>query len=214
MNPLDFNDADNQRSGDLIPNGTMCKLIMSIRPGGEPSSGGWLTPSKDTDALYINAEFTVSDGPFARRKLWQNLVMSGGKVNDKGESIAANISRATLRAILESARGILPTDMSEAAQAKRRVRGFEEFDGMEFVAKIGVEKGKDGYQDKNRIAAVTTPDKKEYQQVMSGVYAPAPAAAPAGGTSAPAWAGGGSGAPAAVAPQNQAPKSPVPAWAQ
>ena len=215
---LDYNDAPEQRSGDLIPNGTICKLIMTIRPGGESSSDGWLTESKTSDSVYINAEFTVTDGPFARRKLWQNLTMAGGKTNDKGESIAANISRATLRAILESARNILPTDMSEAAMAKRRVQGFSEFEGLEFIAKVGVEKGKDGYQDKNKIAAIVTPDKaKEYTAAMAGDYSPVQVS-PA--TKAPAWAGGGGAAapgtqPNMPPPANTAakPKTPTPSWA-
>lgn len=212
---FDFNDANQQQFGDLIPDKTIAKVIMTIKAG---SAGpeGWLTESKTSDAMYISAEFTVLEGPFANRRLWQNLVVSGGKQNEKGQSIAGEVSRSTLRAMLESARNIQPTDMSEAACTKRRVQSFGEFDQMVFVAKIGIEKGKDGYQDKNKILAVITPDKAEYQQIMNGqpvtsgaAAAPSPWTAQQGnsGTSAPSWASGP--APA----QTDSPKSTIPSWA-
>lgn len=221
----DFNDADQQRGGELIPDKTIAKLVMSIRPGGA-GPGGWLTYSSTSDAEYISGEFTVLEGPFARRKLWQNFVITGGKTNDKGQSIAGEISRATLRAILESSRNINPSDMSPAACEKRRVQSFEEFDGMEFLARIGIQKGKDGYEDKNKISVVITPDKKEYAQYHSGtlpaVGQPATAGTPAWasnqqkqttpqqqGTATPAWASGPP--PASAEPQK---KVTIPSWAE
>jgi hypothetical protein len=211
---FDYNDADQQRSGELIPEKTVCKLMMTIRPG-NAGPEGWLTDSASSDAQYLNAEFTVLEGPFVNRKLWQNMVVSGGKQNEKGQSIAGEITRSTLRAMLESARNIQPTDMSEAACVKRRVQSFSEFDQMIFVAKIGIEKGKDGYQDKNKIAVVITPDKKEYQAVMSEWAVSEVAPSPFGGGSAqggispaPSWAFG-----SAPTVATSTPKSTVPAWA-
>ena len=201
-NYTDYNDAERQL-GELIPNGTICKLVMSIRPGGAGPEG-WLTQSQNSeDVLYLSAEFTVLEGPFARRKLWQNFTMQGGKLNEKGESTAANISRSNLRAILESARNIQPTDMGEKAIAARRISGFGDFDSMVFLAKIGIEKGKDGYADKNTIAGIITPDKKEYQanmqqgqawqapataQPVAGARQPDPAAQKQSKPAIPAWA--------------------------
>ena len=192
-------------------------------PGPEGGSPNPIPPMSSISA----AEFTVLEGPYARRKLWQNLTFGGGKVNEKGQSIGGEITRSTLRAMLESSRNIQPSDMSEKAVAARRVNGFEEFDGIVFAAKIGIEKGKDNYPDKNKIAAVITPDKKEYQQAMNGGGGHVPAAAP----QTPSWAAGqappqaqtGSQAPQwASAPQqpppqagNQTPpKTTVPSWAQ
>lgn len=54
-----------------------------------------------------------------------------------------------LRSILESARGIKPDDGSEAAMNARRVDSYGDFDGLGFVAKIGFEKGMNGYREKN-----------------------------------------------------------------
>jgi hypothetical protein len=50
---------------------------------------------------------------------------------------------------------------------KRRVNGWQDFDGIEFVGKIGVEKDKTGkYSDRNRLQSVITPDSRDYQPVQ------------------------------------------------
>lgn len=149
---MDFNDAESNSGFDLIPLGTVCPLIMSIRPG-TAGEGGWETASKTSDVTYLNCEFQVTAGPFKNRKFWQNMVVSGGKTDENGNSKAGNITRSTMRGILESARGIKPDDMSEAAKTKRIVNGYGDFSGLEFTGKIGIEKGSDGYADKNKLLA-------------------------------------------------------------
>src|SRR5690606_26449099 len=104
-----FNNAESGAGDfDLIPDGTICKLIMTIRPG-SVGPGGWLTASNTSDAQYLNAEFTVLEGRYARRKVWQNMTVMGGKVDENGQSKAGMITRSILRAILESARNIQPS---------------------------------------------------------------------------------------------------------
>jgi hypothetical protein len=220
-NYFDFNDADGQRErGTPMPAGTLCKVVLNIRAGGEQSSGGWLTQSKSSDALYLDCELTVLNGEYAKRKLWTNLTVSGGKLNDKGQSIGGNISRATIRAMLESARNISPVDMSNTANAKRQISGFGDLDGLEFAIKVGMEKGKDPYPDKNTISLVVTPEREEYAAIMAAPVAGNPAPV-AGNTAAnrtaaafkPSWAGGA--AAPAPAPQTPAAKTnTTPAWAQ
>ncbi len=188
---FDFNDAEKQ-SYDLIPAGTVCQLTMNLKPGGS-GEGGWIKQSASSDAQMLDAEFTVAEGPFAGRKIWQYLVLSGGKVNERGESIAAGITRSTLRAILESSRGISPDDNSDAASKGRCINGWGDFCGLTFTAKIGIEKDKTGrYNDRNKIQSVITPG-------MNGYAKPPQPAAPAWGAAQPAPA---------------APKSPVPSWAR
>lgn len=150
MSDFDFNNAQSSSGFDLIPNGTVAKMVMTIRPGAA-GDGGWLKQSKSSDALMLDVEFTVTEGPFRNRKIWQNMVVSGGKVDESGNSIAGNITRSTLRAILENARGIAANDESEEAKKKRMVSGYGDFSGLEFVGKIGIEKGQPGYDDKNKL---------------------------------------------------------------
>ena len=225
----DFNNADHQQNGfDLIPAGTIVPLVMNIRPGGA-GEGGWMKASQNSDAEMLDCEFVVESGPYAKRKLWQFMVLSGGKLNDKGDSIAGNISRSTLRAILESARNIMPDDMGDTAMRSRCVNGWQDFCGIVFLAKIGVEKDKTGqYGDKNKIATVITPDMKDYSdggQSANAKLAAAPAATSSSQTASPApkWGGtppSSSSAPAAASPasmppaQSQPQSTPTPAWAR
>lgn len=189
---MDFNNAESNSGFDLIPAGTIVPLIMTIRPG-SVGDGGWETASKTSDVTYLNCEFQVTSGAFRNRKFWQNMVVSGGKTDENGNSKAANITRSTLRGILESARKIKPEDMSEDAKAKRIVTGYGDFSGVEFVGKVGVEKGSDGYEDKNKLVAPVPVTSAQYAGAGSDAK---PGAASAGAmastakvaTGAPAWA--------------------------
>ncbi len=142
----------------------------------------------------LNVEFIVVDGQFAKHRLWERFVLAG---TTDGHAKAAEISRGKLRAILESARGIKPDDVSPQARAARTVK-LADFDGVRFIGKIGIEKGKDkgngtgSYPDRNVLLQVITPDRKDWHAIEQ---APPPkpsdtssaAAAPAT-TSKPAWA--------------------------
>lgn len=161
----DFNDAEDQREYALIPPKTLAKVIMAIRPGGydDPSqgwTGGYATRSEKTGAIYLNAKFTILEGPFAKRVVFGLIGLSSPKGPEW-----SNIGRSFLRAILNSARGIHPVDNSPQAQSARRIKGFSDLDGVEFVARIDVEKDQNG-DDKNVIKAAIQPDHKEYAAVM------------------------------------------------
>jgi len=242
----DLNDVEPHRGGDLIPDGTFAKVTMTIRPGGVDGDGeldkGLLKASNTpgSDVLSLDAEFTVMEGPHARRKFWQLFTVAGGKVDEKGASIGWNISKRIFRAMVDSALGLDSEDMSEAAKQKRQLRGLADLDGITFVAKIAVEPNKDQrYPDQNRLDRPVLPNEKEWRAVMNGEAVPAsptrsraagaaPAAPaqpqpawqqPQGPTApvaagAPAWQHPGAQAPMPAAPQPGAPpaKPAGPAW--
>lgn len=201
MSMYDFNNADEQRSGfDLIPDGTIVPVQLTVRPGGS-GEGAWFKPTNAGDALMLDMEFVVFAGDYAKRKIWQMGIFKGNGTS--GHTKAENITRSLLRAMLESAYNLSPTDDSEAAMAKRRINGPEDLDGLRMVAKIGIEKGKpymkDGVQqpgqDKNKILEMLTPGKDGYAPVdqVRGSVAPSTAAAANGAVqassgSAPSWA--------------------------
>ncbi|WP_051938084.1 hypothetical protein [Ferriphaselus sp. R-1] len=200
MNWNDFNDAEQQTSFDLIPKGTLTKVRMTIKPGGfDDAARGWTdgyaTESFDTGSIYLAAEFVVLEGEFAKRKLWSNI----GLHSPKGDAWA-NMGRTFIRAALNSAYGVLPSDQSSEAQNARRIGSFSALDGIEFVARIDVEKDSKG-EYRNTIKQVIEPDHKDYARLM-GVP-------PKAGT-----------APVAAAPQAKpaTPSRPAsvgkPAWAQ
>ena len=157
----DFNTAGEQRSGDIIPDGTVAPVHLTIRPGNS-GEGGWLKRSKAGDSMALDCEFTVMEGPHAKRKFWSLFTVEG---TTEGHSKAAEISASRIRAILESVHGIRPDDETDAAKGKRRLASWGDLDGARFVAKIGIEKGKHGYKDKNTLAEVITPDRKTWMKM-------------------------------------------------
>jgi hypothetical protein len=99
-----------------------------------------------------------------------------------------------LRAILESARGIKPDDVSESAKAARQVAGWGDFDGLRFMGRIGVQPAQGQYGPKNILLEVITPGRKGWRRVeqqTNGAKPPHQSAAtlaPAGEIVRPAWA--------------------------
>ena len=174
MSYFDFNDANEQSTFDLIPKGTLLRVRMTIRPGGydDPRqgwTGGLATRNPSTSSVYLSCEFVVTEGPYARRKLWSLIGLHSPKGPEWG-----NMGRAFLKAILNSARGIHPADASPQAQSARRIDGFADLEGIEFLAKVDWEKDQHG-QDKAVIKQAVQPDHKDYAALMGGVRAPAPA---------------------------------------
>lgn len=157
----DFNSAGEQRSGDIIPDGTIAPVHLTIRPGNS-GEGGWLKRSKAGDSEALDCEFTITEGPHAKRKFWSLFTIQG---TTEGHQKAGEISASRIRAIIESVNGIRPDDESENARARRRITSWGDLDGVRFIAKIGVEKGRDGYKDKNTLAEVITPDRKQWAKV-------------------------------------------------
>jgi len=219
---FDMNDAEPQKSGELIPDGTFAKVTMTIRPGGTDGQSeidrGLLKASNapGSDVLMVDAEFTVAEGPHVRRKFWQMFTVSGGKVDEHGVSIGWKISKGSFRAMIDSALGLDPQDMSEAAKAKRILRGLADLNGITFVAKIKVEPSDDPrYGDSNKLDRVVLPSEPEWRKVMDGeVLAPSPstrarpkAASPAS-PAAPAWGQPAASPPASAAPAWSRPAQP------
>lgn len=155
----DFNDADSQTSYDLIPKGTIVPVRMTIKPSGydDPSQGwtrGYATRNETSVSVYLNAEFVLLEGHYAKRKVWTLI----GLMSPKGPEWG-NMGRSFVRGILNSARGLSDKDNSPQAQTARRIHGFADLDGIEFLAKIDV--GKDANGDaKNEIRFAVTPEQQ------------------------------------------------------
>jgi hypothetical protein len=183
---IDLNDAPEQRPDSVIPDGTFCGLKMTIRPGGGNIAGcseidlGLFKQSLTSDVAYLDCQFAVCGGPHKGRTFFQNMTVAGGKVGEDGVSKGWNITKSVLRAMVDSALQLDPKDMSEAAKAKRSLRGFHDFDGIEFFARLGIERGgqtPDGgqYPDKNRIAHIVVPGEPQYALLRAGQeVAPSP----------------------------------------
>ena len=205
----DFNDAEQQQGFDLIPKGTLVPVRMTIKPGGhdDPAQGwggGYATESFETGAIYLAAEFVVTGGEHAKRKMWSNIGLHSKKGPTWGQ-----MGRSFIRAALNSARNVHPQDNSPQAAAARRIQGFHELDGLEFLARVDIEKDAKG-QDRNVIKLAVEPDHPEYAKLM-GVP---PKTKTGGGTSGAPATVSASAPYAAPAALQRAPVTGKPAWAQ
>ncbi|WP_417251050.1 hypothetical protein [Castellaniella sp.] len=162
----DFNDAESQQSGfDLIPKGIIVPVRMTILPGGydDPTqgwTGGYATESFETGSVYLSCEFVVLSGEYAKRKVWSLIGLHSRKGPTWGQ-----MGRSFIRAVLNSARNVHPKDESPQAAAARRIQGFADLDGIEFLARIDIEKDGRG-DDKNVIHVAIEPDHPQYAKLM------------------------------------------------
>jgi hypothetical protein len=157
---MNFNDAEQQKEYGLIPADTIAKARLVLKPGND-FSDPLLTRSKNGESCYLDCEFVILEGQFAKRKIFDKIGISGSDV-------WINMGKARIRAILESAKNVNPKDMSEAALASRKITSFDELAGLDVVIKIGIESDRGGvYQDKNRVMSIITPDHISYAEYMS-----------------------------------------------
>jgi hypothetical protein len=185
MSAFDFGTANEQRDFGVIPNGTIAVVQLKIRPG-NAGEDGLLTRSKNGEAEGLDCEFIVVEGPHVKRKVFGFMVLSG---TTDGHATAADITRSKLRAILESARGVKPTDVSEAAK-KARIAEYDDFNGIRFMAKIDVEPARGDYKAKNILGRVITPECKEWHPIEQVVRPPSDGgdASPSKEIKKPDWA--------------------------
>ena len=171
----DMNDVQPQIATDIIPDGTFAKITMIFKPGtidgASPADARLLKPSNSpgSDVQQIDAEFTVAEGLYARRKFWQFFTVIGGKVDEQGVSIGWKITKSTFRSMIDSALGLDPQDMSEGAKSKRLLEGLSQMSGITFIGKIRIEPSDNPrYPDRNRLDRVVLPNEPEWQKVMNG----------------------------------------------
>jgi hypothetical protein len=176
---LDLNNITPDEGNDfsLIPHGTIARAILYIKP----QIDGVTIPDLAQDAIFrqsatssakwIECEFTIIGGQFDKRKVWHNLFFDGDKKNASGVSMSKEIGLRTLRGLVDSAKGLSPADMSPEANALRQIPSLDAINGMEFCIKIAVEKGTNGYEDKNKMLAPITINQEGY---IGGGNAPAP----------------------------------------
>ena len=154
----DFNDAP--QANNIIPKGTIARVRMTLRPGGfdDPSQGwtGGYAKRGTTGSVYLDAEYTVLEGPYANRKIWSLI----GLYSPKGPDWA-NMGRAYVRSLLNSARGLSDKDNSPQAQNACKISGLGDLDGLEFIARIDVGTDANG-EEKNDIRTAVTKDHKDY----------------------------------------------------
>lgn len=164
---------------ELIPDGTIARGIITLSGGDtrldEFGNGTFFKSSSSSNAKWLPIEITIVGGSFDKRKVWQNIFVDGTKLNAQGVSIAKTIGLQTLKQMIDSAFNLASNDQSPQAQQARSLPGIEALNGLSVCFKIGVEKGTNGYEDRNKIKSVLTLGQNGYIPT-GGAQAQAPVA--------------------------------------
>ncbi|CAK0758697.1 DUF669 domain-containing protein [Gammaproteobacteria bacterium] len=179
MNPSaswsSFDNAGEQSEFGIIPAGSLVKVGLRILPGGCDDAAlglscGWATQAK-SGAVYLDIECVVLEGAYARRRLWIKI----GLHSPNGPAWA-QMGRATLRAILNSAKGFHPKDNSPPAVKARCIQSFGDLNGMTCVIRVGTKKDLQG-NDRNTLGLVIEPNHGDYARIMGIIATPMNSAA-------------------------------------
>ena len=185
---LHLNDAETQQPFTLIDAGTIVKVRMDIRPGGHDDAekgwdGGYAKKNKETGSIYLDCQFTVMEGDYAKRKIWSKI----GLHSEKGPNWH-NMGKSFMKAIVDSAYGFSRKDQSEKAVTTRNACSFHSLNGIEFTAKIDIETDDKG-KKKNIIQTALTVDDDGYLGSSSGSASlTASSVASSHTSSLPSWA--------------------------
>ena len=196
---LDLNNITPDEGNDfsLIPHGTIARAILYIKPQldgvriPDLAQDAIFRQSAHSSAKWIECEFTIVGGEFDKRKVWHNIFFDGDKKNQNGVSGSKEIGLRTLRGIVDSAKGLSPNDVSPEANALRQIPSLEAINGMEICMKIAVEKGTNGYADKNKMMVALATNSKEYISSGQGQQPqvqPQQTQQPSTGGALPPWA--------------------------
>jgi len=193
LNNVSYSD-DGPRDFELIPDGTVVRAVIKLSGGDHELpefGGGTYFKSSQSGAKWMPIELTIVGGPYDKRKVWQNIFVDGAKTDQNGFSIAKRIGLETIKKMVDSHFALDMKDVSpEAAQKRGSINGVHMLNGMQICFKIGIEKGSNGYADKNKIKTILTPGSQEF--IAGDATAVAPAATPtpqaAAAPSAPATA--------------------------
>jgi len=130
----------------LIPSGKVLKLICKIEPGacevrGEPNLA---TLSKTKESEFVKFEFTVAEGEFYKRKIFQNITTKGVFLTSKGGKFDAGADGLSkIKAIAESV----------SAYNNIKISRLVDLMGKTFIGKVIVKNGQNGYSDSNEVVA-------------------------------------------------------------
>lgn len=208
---MDFSTAPQQQGGELIPDNTLAWGVIYVIPSapdvGKVSKSGRDNPSNK----YINYEIELTSGNVVGRKVFGMLGIAGSEK-------WVNSSMAAVRHILEVGRKWSPQNTNVYTIGANLADGDErmwmELDGLQVAVKVGIEKGKDDFPDKNKVKGFLSPHPdspthKDFMALVGGattaagrssmgqgdawgsqVAAPAEPMAPAAATPArPPWTG-------------------------
>ncbi|WP_446098003.1 hypothetical protein [Candidatus Liberibacter asiaticus] len=173
MPVIDLTNDEYVDSGSPIPNKTIVKVQLNIKQGScnQLDDGTRLdfyaTKSTNTGAVYLDCEYTVVEGEYYKRKIFDMIGLYSPNNGNKW----ADMGRSLLKGILSSARRVSPKDKSPQAQKAFILNNYQELEGLVFLVEVKVEE-QGNYDPRNKIAKIITPDHKDYHRLMGDTHNP------------------------------------------
>jgi hypothetical protein len=151
---IDLNDATT-----CIPAGTVAVVQLKLRPPGDMAGSDGVTKrTKNGDAEGLDTEVTVIEGPYAKRKFFAFMMVAG---STDGQRSMVDSTKVRLKAIIDSARYLDPSDKSSETRAKRTIE-WRDLNNVRFLAEIAIEPAKNGFDERNSIAKIITRDMPQW----------------------------------------------------
>jgi hypothetical protein len=173
---INLNDADNQ-DRSVMPPGP-CWVKSRIKPGGA-GDDGLLRLAKNMYSLMLNMELTVlDDGEWRGKKIFDMVTCDLVEYDEssdpmdipplKGTSLenlqtSVRMGRSRLKAMLNSAYGLMPNDDSDQAKARRTIESWGDFDGLCFMVQVEVQPARDNFKERNVVDFVIEPGDPAYR---------------------------------------------------
>lgn len=161
---FNFNNVEKQSNYPLIPDGTLAKVRLDIKPGGYNNpEEGWdsnMATLGQSGAVYLKCEYKILSGAYKGQKVFSLIGLHSQK-----SPLYQQMGRALILGILESSRRVYSKDRSEEAIKKRRISSLSDLDNLTFIAEISIGKDMKG-EPKNEIKKAITPDHPEYSKLM------------------------------------------------
>jgi hypothetical protein len=169
--PIDLNDA---KPDELLSSGVYY-LEITVVPGRD-GEGGYLRRAKNMRSLMLELIYKVVGGERAGFKIWDYITVDLDETDDpvnlppivpdklSNFRTSVRMGRVKVRAIVDSAYGLLPNDDSDDARAKRKLNSYGELHGLKFYGQVEQRPGRNGYGPRNYVDFVITPDLPDYPQ--------------------------------------------------
>jgi hypothetical protein len=173
---INLNDADDQNRSVMPPGAEWVRARIKRGNSGE---NGLLTLQKNQHGLMLVLELTVLDNDKWRGKKITDYIGCEIQQYDSNDDLSPSpptveqlekvqtsvrMGRSRLKAMLNSAYGLMPNDDSDEARARRNPDSYQVFDGLCFMVQIEVQPAQGKYKESNKVDFIIEPDDPAYKK--------------------------------------------------
>ena len=142
MIDLGNEEIQKERARGPVPSGSkvLVRLVLD-KPKFPAPEDEWVAQAK-SGLRQLQCKIEVVAGTYEGVWWYENITLPASEQRirlQEKQQTACRIGGSTLRAIVESARGIEPNATDQRAARARHVSGWTDFDGMEFPARLGID---------------------------------------------------------------------------